>query len=160
MLRQLLGSPIGCLGRTCRDWVRDRSGATAVEFALVGPPLLMMLFGIVGFGLTLNNYLELTDGVRSGARAFAIGRSTASPYTVATNAIYGSAVSLTQASITVTLKVNGTTCATDSACSTALNAAPGGAASVTATYPCSINIMGIDYAPSCTLTSQTTNLIE
>ena len=42
------------------------------EFALVLPILALLLFGIVQFGLVFNNYLTLTDAVRSGARKAAV----------------------------------------------------------------------------------------
>jgi len=142
------------------DAASDRTGAAAVEFALILPALLMILMGILEFGLTLNNYLALIDGVRSGDRAFAISRSSPTPFTSTTTAVTNSAASLTAASITTTLKVNGTTCASDAACSAALAAAPGGAAYVQATYPCNLTVMSVNFAPGCTLFSATTDLIE
>ena len=39
-----------------------------VEFTLVLPVLLVVLFGIIQFGITFNNYISLTDSVRAGAR--------------------------------------------------------------------------------------------
>ena len=45
-----------------------------VEFALVLPVLLLVLLAILRFGLLFENYLTLTDAVRSGARTLAIGR--------------------------------------------------------------------------------------
>ena len=55
-------------GAVLRDGVkfqRNDSGASAVEFALVVPFLLFLVCGLFQFGITINNYLELTDGVRS-----------------------------------------------------------------------------------------------
>jgi Flp pilus assembly protein TadG len=46
---------------------RDR-GAAAVEFALVVPLLLMVLFGILDYGLLFSNALSVKQGVREGAR--------------------------------------------------------------------------------------------
>jgi hypothetical protein len=43
-------------------------GAAAVEFALVVPVLLMILFGIVDYGLFFNNSLSVKQGVREAAR--------------------------------------------------------------------------------------------
>jgi hypothetical protein len=43
-------------------------GAAAVEFALVVPVLLMILFGIIDYGLLFNNSLSVKQGVREGAR--------------------------------------------------------------------------------------------
>ncbi len=54
-----------------------------VEFALVLPVLLIVLLAIMKFGLLFENYLTLTDAVRSGARTLAIGRGTANACTPA-----------------------------------------------------------------------------
>lgn len=51
---------------------RDR-GAAAVEFALVVPILLMVLFGIIDYGLLFNNALSVKQGVREAARQGVVG---------------------------------------------------------------------------------------
>jgi Flp pilus assembly protein TadG len=141
---------------------RDQSGAAAVEFALIAPALLMILLGIIQFGITLNNYLELTDGVRSGGRTFAVSRSSSTPYTSTIAAIEASApnLSATQIANNTTVEVNGAQCTSDSDCSNKLTAAPGGAGYVSTSYSCDLHVMGVDFAPGCTLTSTTTDLIE
>jgi Flp pilus assembly pilin Flp len=53
--------------------VADERGAVAVEFALVLPLLLTLVFGIVQFGLALNTKLTLTHAAREGARAAIVG---------------------------------------------------------------------------------------
>jgi Flp pilus assembly protein TadG len=60
---------------------RDQSGATAVAFGLIAPVLLLILAGIVDFGIALNNNLEPTDAVRVGARQFAVAGQTTMPQT-------------------------------------------------------------------------------
>jgi hypothetical protein len=47
---------------------RDR-GAAAVEMALVLPLLLMLVFGIIEFGLLLTAKIGVTEAAREGARA-------------------------------------------------------------------------------------------
>jgi Flp pilus assembly protein TadG len=47
---------------------RDHSGAVAVEFALVVPFLLLVLFGLVTTGITYSDHLAITNAVREGAR--------------------------------------------------------------------------------------------
>ena len=47
-------------------------GAAAVEFALVFPLLLIMLFAIIDFGWIFNQQLTLTEAAREGARYNAI----------------------------------------------------------------------------------------
>jgi Flp pilus assembly protein TadG len=148
--------------RDVRTLLRDHSGAQAVEFALIAPLLLMLIMGIIQFSITLNNYIELTEAVRTGARNLAISRAMASatPYTTTVSNIDSSAGNLTAGSISVTLSVNGTACTTDSGCTTALSTAAGETASVTATYPCNLTVMGVNFLPSCTLQSQTSDLVE
>ena len=152
-------------GRLLRAFLHNRAGSPAVEFALISPLLFALMLGIVQVGIVFNNYVELIDGVRAGSRNLAISRSaglpwSTTPYTTSTAAVTSSAMNLTAANIIITLKVNGVTCATDSACTTALSTASGEAANVTATYPCNLTIMGVNYSPSCTLSSQSTERIE
>ena len=47
---------------------RSESGASAVEFALLLPVLMMILFGIIEFGLALYRQAILTNASREGAR--------------------------------------------------------------------------------------------
>jgi Flp pilus assembly protein TadG len=53
-----------------RDHRRDDLGAAAVEMALVLPFLLLLLFGIIDFGLMLNSQLTVTSAAREGARTY------------------------------------------------------------------------------------------
>jgi len=55
---------------------RDR-GTAAVEFALVLPVLLLIVFGIIDFGRALNAQIELTGAAREGVRLAALGSSNA-----------------------------------------------------------------------------------
>jgi TadE-like protein len=59
---------VGGLGRVRP---RDR-GAAAVEFALVLPVLLIIIFGIIDFGRMLNAKITATEAAREGARAMAL----------------------------------------------------------------------------------------
>jgi len=55
--------------------MRDRErGATAVEFALLLPMLLLLVFGIVDFGRALNAQITLTQAAREGARLAALNQ--------------------------------------------------------------------------------------
>src|SRR5215831_13065346 len=47
-------------------------GAAAVEFALVLPILVILIFGIIDFGRMLNAKITLTEAAREGARATAL----------------------------------------------------------------------------------------
>jgi len=52
---------------------RTDEGAAAVEFALLLPILLLLVFGIVDFSRLLNAQLNLTEAAREGARAESLG---------------------------------------------------------------------------------------
>lgn len=47
---------------------RSQRGAAAVEFALVVPLLLLLLFGMISTGFMFNDHLSITNAVREGAR--------------------------------------------------------------------------------------------
>lgn len=47
-------------------------GASAVEFALLLPFLLMIVFGIIEFGFIFNTQISLTQAVREGVRVEAL----------------------------------------------------------------------------------------
>ena len=149
-------------GGTCRRFarrLRDDKGTAAIEFALLVMPLLVMILGLIQFAITLNIYVSLTSAVGVGARQFAISRGDATPMTDTLNQMYSVAPSLSQASLSVAFAVNGTSCTTDAACSSAL--AAGVPATVTATYPCKLTIMGTNYAPAgCVLTSKSTERVQ
>jgi len=51
-----------------RGGARNEAGAAIVEFALVVPILLLLLFGIVEFGIAFNDYISVRNGSREGAR--------------------------------------------------------------------------------------------
>jgi len=158
--REALRSRWAAIRRSPRRVAGDRGGASAVEFALLAPILLLLAVGMAQFGIVLNQYIMLTEAVRDGARLLSIARGSATPYTSTVNQVKSSAGTLTSTSLTITTTVNGTACATDSACSTALSSASGQSASVSATYPCHLQVMGINFISSCTLSSSTTEMIE
>ncbi len=55
-----------------RRHARDR-GAAAVEFALLFPLLMLIVFGTIDFGRALNAQITLTQAAREGARLDALG---------------------------------------------------------------------------------------
>jgi Flp pilus assembly protein TadG len=62
--------------RQPRAGAGDR-GAAAVEFALLLPVLLLVVFGIIDFGRALNAQITLTQAAREGARLAAVGQPAA-----------------------------------------------------------------------------------
>lgn len=57
---------------TDRQGSTNDGGAAAVEFALILPILVLLLFGILWFGLILNTQISLSGAAREGARVMAI----------------------------------------------------------------------------------------
>jgi Flp pilus assembly protein TadG len=49
--------------------IRNQKGVAAVEFAIVLPVLVLLLFGTIEFGLLLYNKQVITNASREGARA-------------------------------------------------------------------------------------------
>jgi Flp pilus assembly protein TadG len=59
--------------------IKNEQGQTMVEFAFVLPILLVMLFGIIQFGIIFNNYVALTDAARAASRKGAVSRNASDP---------------------------------------------------------------------------------
>ena len=53
--------------------IKNQKGAAAVEFAIIIPVLVMILFGMFQFGIAYNNWIALTHAAREGARLAAVG---------------------------------------------------------------------------------------
>jgi Flp pilus assembly protein TadG len=124
------------------------------EFALVLPLLAVLLFGVIQFGIVFNNYLDLTDAVRAGARKAAVSRNTSDPSGpagVATQAVENSAGDLALTDSNVTVQTNGPD---------GVNKwEAGDDVTVTATYPFTIDLFGWAFA-SGNLHSKTTERVE
>lgn len=153
----------GFFTRVCVHWrtlALDCAGASAAEFALVLPLLLLILFGVIQFSIVLNNYIELTNAAAAGARELSISRGASKPFSGTINALDNAAPNLTPATLNskVVMTVNGTACTSDgAACQKAF--AAGDAAVVMATYPCNLNVLWLTFG-NCVLTSSATALVQ
>lgn len=116
-----------------------------VEFALISVPLLLICFAVIQFGLTLHNYMALTHAADVGARVASVSRDKPNGVTLVQNAAIASAPDLKSANVTVTV--------------TPQPWATGSQITVKATYPYSINILGMVIA-SGNLSAQTTARTE
>ncbi|HKH30618.1 MAG TPA: TadE/TadG family type IV pilus assembly protein [Gaiellaceae bacterium] len=117
------------------------------EFALVLPILALLLFGVIQFGITFNNYLTLTDAVRAGARKGAVVRNvTGNREAVVRQAVVDASTDLEVSSLNVTVSVSP-------------GWEQGADVTVTATYPYSINLLGVG-VKSGRLSSSTTERVE
>ena len=54
-------------------------GQAMVEFAVAAPVLVLLLFGIMQFGILFYTYIDLTSATREGARKAAVSRQDATP---------------------------------------------------------------------------------
>ena len=127
-----------------------------VEMALVLPVLLLVLTGILTFGLAFNNYVILTEATSVGARALAISRgATTDPCATASSAVIAAAPllvfgqpflhfcaqrhhlyrHLVQQRKQHHRRGRETWCRETTPC-------------VTVTYPCSLAVYGANYAPT------------
>jgi Flp pilus assembly protein TadG len=93
--------------RSARQALLAEDGQALVEFAIVVPLLLMLVTGIIQFGLLFNKYITLTDAARNGAQTLAIGRGLSDPCdpSVLQAINSASAISLTSAQVTPSFSV-------------------------------------------------------
>lgn len=68
-------------------------GAAMIEFALLLPILVMLVFGIITFGRAYFAKVELASAVREGARAAALGRPNGDAVAATVNAGSGLGIS-------------------------------------------------------------------
>ncbi|TET50819.1 MAG: pilus assembly protein [Actinomycetota bacterium] len=52
--------------------LKKEKGASAVEFALILPILIILIFGIFEFSIAFNNYITITHAAREGVRLAAV----------------------------------------------------------------------------------------
>jgi Flp pilus assembly protein TadG len=70
---------------------KRQRGAAALEFALVAPVLLLMMLGMIDFGLRLNAEAVVTNAARDGARVASLGGDSAQVIAAAQKSSYPSA---------------------------------------------------------------------
>lgn len=84
---------------------RNERGAVAVEFALLLPVLLTILFGTIEFGMIMYGREVVTNASREGARAGIVQVSpkptSGDITTIATNYLTGTGINLSEVTITV-----------------------------------------------------------
>jgi Flp pilus assembly protein TadG len=73
-MRRLVGRRLHFRARP--DDPRRDAGAAALEFALVLPVLVLILFGIIDYGLYFSNTLDAESGVQTAARQAIVGNLT------------------------------------------------------------------------------------
>jgi Flp pilus assembly protein TadG len=69
------GSKVPQRGGLFGRWKADTRGVTAIEFAMVATPFLMMLFGIIGVGLYFFTTFTLENAVEQASRILRTGQA-------------------------------------------------------------------------------------
>lgn len=129
-----------------RDKKRGQRGQTMVEFAIVLPIFLLLLLGIAQGGIAFNNYIQLTDATRAGARYGAPLACSGScdRSALVTSKVKASAANLDANQVGVTITTSWQ---------------PGTDLQVCASYPFSINLIGL-VVQNGDLNSCTTERVE
>lgn len=123
-------------------------GQAVVEFAVILPVLLLVLFAILQFGVLFNNYIQVTAAAREGARKAATSRAlgVAGAESAATAAAKSAAPGLNASNMGITYPNSPTFI-------------QGSDVKVQVTYPYSISIIGL-VVSSGNLTASTTMRVE
>ena len=111
-----------------KNTIRNERGQTMTEFAFVLPILLVVLFGIIQFGIAFNNYVALTDAARAASRKGAVSRNASNPKGDCESAGYAAGSNLQQPRVKFILTCNSSW-------------AIGSDVTVTATYPYDIKLL-------------------
>jgi Flp pilus assembly protein TadG len=127
-----------------RAAIRSERGQTMTEFALVLPLLVLLLFGIIQFGVTFNQYVTLTDAVRAGARKAAVSRHEQDPEGVTADQVRLAGTDLKPADLQITVESSWEA---------------GDEVEVSASYPYSIKVLG-KTIKSGRMNSTTTERVE
>lgn len=149
----------------CALRLREVEGSALVEMALAFPVMLIAVSGILGFGLMLNQDIQLNNAVKIGAQYLSDRRgNTTDPCADTISAIEAAAPNLQSSQMTFSITINGNTpntfakgaTATCTGGVTELNSAQYQPLIVQATYPCSVAVYGNSniLGSSCTLTAQ------
>lgn len=129
-----------------RTDMKQERGQSVAEFALVLPLMMLVLLGIVQFGMVFKQYITLTDAVREGARKAAVARHRTDRTTHVQNAVVTAGSDLgttfTTGNVSVTSTWN-----------------HGEDVVVRATFPFDINIIGV-VVHSGTMSSTATERVE
>jgi Flp pilus assembly protein TadG len=160
---------------------RGEQGSTLIEFALVLPVLMVIMVGIMAFGLAFYNQITLTNAANNAAQVLMAGSGVITdPCASVNNALAAAAPSLNNPAVyganklsykiqaytsttasttvgpyTVTFPSGGQSCPSLAASLTANQQVV-----VTATYGCNLVVFGRNYASNCLLTAQTSENVQ
>jgi Flp pilus assembly protein TadG len=161
---------------------RGEQGSTLVEFAVVISLLMIILMGIISFGIAFNNQITLTNAVNNAAQVLMAGSGVITdPCQSANTALAQAAANLNNInnygsyplSFSISAYTNATTPNTvgpynvvfsgtggPSCTGEAADLTAGQEVVVTATYGCKLQVFGFNYAPNCKLSAQTAEAVQ
>ncbi|MBT4769656.1 MAG: pilus assembly protein [Rhodospirillaceae bacterium] len=146
------------LGGGIRRLATENSGVSAVEFALLTPVIMIMLLGLVDYGLAMFHKMELVSAVRAGSQYALLdntdtlaGTNTASIQQAVVDAAN---LTITTGDVTVTVFCECDTIAMVS-CASSCAGTTRGLATVSATY-----IFSALFIPNITMTGSNTVRID
>ena len=94
---------------------RSSAGAAAVEFALVAPLFIILVFGVISFGIAFAQNLALGNAAREAARSGVVeGRTCGQIRSTATDA--ANTIAMQGSNVTVTIKRGQTAATATNAC--------------------------------------------
>lgn len=82
-----------------KRYIKNSRGQALVEFALALPVLILLVIGMMDFGIIINQYMVVAEAAREGARSAALGGDNATVTTVAKTA--ASQINTSQLTVTI-----------------------------------------------------------
>jgi Flp pilus assembly protein TadG len=132
-------------------------GSSLIEFGLIFPAFMMLLTAICTFAIAFSNELTLTSAVGSGAQYLQLIRTTTSnPCADTLSAIESAAPNLTPGSISLSFNFNGTSVSGNSCSGDQSYLVQGEPVTVSATYPCTLQIYAVRFTNACQLSAKVT----
>jgi Flp pilus assembly protein TadG len=152
------GVPSRTLIRRIRVLLRSGDeGSTLVEFALILPAFMMLITALCTFAIAFSNELTLTSAVGSGAQYLQLIRTTTTnPCADTLTAIESAAPSLTPANISLSFSFNGTNVTGNTCSGDQSYLIQGQPITVSATYPCTLQIYAVRFTSACQLSAKVT----
>jgi Flp pilus assembly protein TadG len=129
-------------------------GQALVELALALPILLLLLMGIIQFGIMISDYSTLVDAARSGAQELSVGRGLSDPCDLAVKQAMtntAGAFSVPASDFTPSFNSTADYCGTSSGCPFVYNTScnsggtlvQGDQATMSVSYPYTLSVMGL-----------------
>ena len=153
---------VNALRAQINKFTREEDGGSLVELAITLPTLLLMVTGLTVFGIMVKNDNRRNASGFVGMRLLTVSRTrTTDPCATFANAVYAAAPSLKQTNLTFTLLLNGNSYTGASCNGSASSMVLGTDATATVAYPYSLNLYGVNLAPTgSVLKAQLTELMQ